>query len=164
MNIFESLLRRVEELERRINNTVREGRVEEVDAQKGYRVAIAESDDGPVKTTWIKGGENAGSLTTWAPMKKGQKVKLISPNGEIGASSLVLPHNYSDGHDQPSQNLEEPMLKTAGVTLRFSAGGLVIEGNLIVNGGSVKHNDHEIGAMHKHKNTQPGGGQSGEVV
>ena len=164
MNVVETLMREVEELRRRLNNVVREGRVEEADAKKGYRIAIGDGDDGPIKTTWVKRDESGGSLKTWAPLTKGQKVKLFSPNGEIGGNSLVVPHHYNEGHDQPSENLEEPLFQAGGVTMRFSNGVLTIEGNLLIKGASVKHDDKDIGKTHKHGQVQPGGGQSGAPV
>lgn len=169
MNLIERLIMRVEELERRLNNVVREGRVTDVDAAKGLiRLALAEGESGEtVKSPWVRPSENAGSLQTWALPSEGQWMKLFSPGGEIGKNSMALSHSWANDKGQPSSDGSEPMLKSGSSEIRLKDGQVTINATKIVlNGavetnGTLKNNDKDVGSTHRHGDVVPGGGQTG---
>jgi len=171
MSLLEEMAFRLTELERRVNNTVREGRAVEIDPAKGVRVAIAEGSDGnPVLSPWIKPMEQAGTLVSWSPPKIGQWFKLISPNGEIGPNSIAIPHSYANGIEQPSTNPDEPMFKVGNSEVRLSGSAVTIKGSKLVIAadveitGGIIANGKNIGSDHAHVGVLPGGGNTGEPV
>ena len=171
-NVITALVRRLEELERRQNNIIREGRVTDVDPAKGMvRLALADGADGTVtKSPWVKPSENAGSLQTWALPKVGQWMKLISPNGEIGKNSMAISHSWANDKGQPSSEADEPMLKVGGSTLKLKDGLITITGATIELHGSVNtygaltNNGTDVGSTHKHTGVTPGVGITGTPV
>jgi hypothetical protein len=101
---FTEMLRRMADIERRINNVVRPCRVVSVDAEKGTcRVSYALDPDGKdVQTIEIPWMEHAGEYRTWRPPSVGQNMYLVSPGGEIGvAHSYAIPGTYGDTYKQP---------------------------------------------------------------
>jgi len=122
-DVITALIFRVEQLERKMANMCRDGRVTQRDPAKGIKVAIAEGPDGkPVETPWIKPSEQGGVLVTWALPKVGQHMKLISPDGEIGRNTIAIPHSYANGVDQPSTEADEPMFKVGDAEFRLKNG------------------------------------------
>lgn len=166
--MLESLLRRVEELERRLNNVVREGRVTQVDPIKGVKLSLDDGPNGVVESPWMKPADDDGVLKGWNPKRVGQWMKVISPNGEIGAASIAIPHSHNDsGGGAPSQDLSEPMLKVGGTELRLkdgvatlSAKKIALKGGVEISG-TVTANGVDIGDQHRHRDTMAGPGLSG---
>lgn len=182
-NPIARLIYRVEQLERKLANVVREGRVTQRDAATGrVKVAIAEGDSGPVETPWIKPAEHGGVLQTWALPKVGQHMKLISPDGEIGRNTIAIAHSYANGVDQPSTDGDEPMFKVGNAEIRIKDGRISIkvgaatmtltdgvielkvgdvsqtlrgDGTTFA-GGTIKHDGKSIDAGHIHGGVAPG--------
>lgn len=167
--MLERVLRRIEELERRLNNVVREGRVTQVDGKGRVKLAIDDGPNGVVESPWIKPGDDDGVMRGWNPKRVGQWMKVISPNGEIGAASIAIPHSHNEsGGGAPSQDLKEPMLKVGASELRLSAGvmtlcgaKLVIEAPVEIKGASLTHNDKNVGSTHVHTQVTPGPADTG---
>lgn len=163
--MLESILRRIEELERRQANLVRDARVTQVDAMKGVKLSIDDGPNGAVETPWIKPAEDDGVLKGWNPRRVGQWMKVISPNGEIGAASIAIPHSHNEsGGGAPSQDLTEPMLKVGSTVLRLKDGVLslaatkiVMTGDVEISGSSLTHNGQNIGSTHVHGGVVKGG-------
>ena len=103
------LVRKVEDLERRVANVNRPARVTEVDASKGLvKVAYAKDDKGQdVITGWIPWSTRAGRIKIWAPPSVGEQVFLMSTSGDIGPHSYVNLGGYSNqnpqNHDQDGE-------------------------------------------------------------
>ncbi|WP_246479999.1 phage baseplate assembly protein V [Kaustia mangrovi] len=93
------------EVERRLANTVRVGKVAELDAARGLvRVEIAQDRDGnPVLTPWLPWSERAGGIRTWSPPSVGEQVRVVSPSGEV-AQGWVDPGGFSSDHPAPSDD------------------------------------------------------------
>lgn len=166
-NVLVTLIRRVEELERRLANIVREGRVTQRDPQKGIKVAIADVDGKPVETPWIKQSEQGGGMRTWALPALGQHMKIISPDGEIGHNSMAVPHWYANGHDQPSGEADECVIAQVGDTaILIKNGQLTIRSGGVEwtftgsgfdqTGGHHKHDGKNTGKDHVHGGILPG--------
>lgn len=168
--MLESILRRLEELERRLANIAREGRVTQVDAKKGVKLSIDDPEGGaPVETPWIRPVDDDGVLKGWNPRRVGQWMKVISPNGEIGAASVAIPHSHNEsGGGAPSQDLAEPMLKVGQSELRLANGvltlrgaRLLIEAPVEIRGASLTHNGTNVGDTHVHGDVMPGPADTG---
>lgn len=99
---FTEMLRRMADIERRINNVVRHCRVKSVDVKKGtHRVVYALDPDGQeVESHDIQWQEQAGEIRTWTPPSVGQSMLLISPGGQIGINSFTIAGTYSDTYPQ----------------------------------------------------------------
>lgn len=175
--------------ERRSADTVKFGTVKEVDYEKARaRVIIGDEQDkeGHLHTGWLPFGSlRARGDREWHPPEEGERVVILSESGEV-QNGVVIPlglytdedpapgnkaglwrKQFSDGgiveYDRESGAFKVEAktsveLKVGGVTFRVSAEGVEITG------GTVKHNGHDIGDTHKHKDTQPGGGLSGVPV
>lgn len=116
---FRDLVARLAELERRVANIIRDGIIAETDhARDHYRVRL-DGENGEMLSPWIaRGDEDAGVGSTHRPMKKGQQVRLLSRDGEIGAgTSLVYPGSYRDQFPQPSQDGEAFVTKLGAAVI-----------------------------------------------
>jgi phage baseplate assembly protein gpV len=141
---FERLIFRLAELERRVRNIVRYGRVAEVDAAKG-RVKVIDEELGggegkSITTDWLPWAEIGGAFKTWTPPSVGQQVAVISPSGNLG-QGLVLPNAFSEQFPPPSDKGDEHVM-TVGETritvkgdeVRFSSPKIVFEGDTHLGG------------------------------
>lgn len=94
------------EANRRINNVVRIGTVEEVRVAKPARCRVRLGD---LLTDWLPwltlraGGPAKGSL--WWPPVKGEQVIVLAPGGDL-AQAVALPAAYSDHMEQPSETAD----------------------------------------------------------
>lgn len=113
-DIIESLLRAVTELQqrigdidRRMDSSVRHGKVTDVDTKKQLaRIEIGESDGKPVKSAWVPYSQVAGSYKSHRPPSVGQQMTLMAPNGEI-RQALLMPMTWSDDNKSPSEKEDE---------------------------------------------------------
>jgi len=89
--------RDIAELFRRVNNLLRLGKVTEVD----YAKALARVQIGKNTTDflpWL-----VPSTATWFPMKVGEQVMVLSPNGDLGMG-VILPSLYQSAKPAPSKD------------------------------------------------------------
>jgi len=167
-------LGRIAELEKRHERMFRVGKVTDVDTKKQvYRQEIGEDPDGqPVKSPWIRYSQMAGARKHHTPPSKGQQMLMISPDGEF-RSALGIPHGWSDDNPSPSDKDEDVDVRgdvkitNDGKSITMAVKGVTVvvsEGGLAVKGGKVQHDDHDIGSSHKHKDVEPGAGQTGVPV
>lgn len=101
-----ALDKRQEQLDRRLNNIVREARVLEVDAEKGLVKVEAHG----LKSGWMPWVERAGAIREWSPPSKDERVLVLSPTGEPG-QGLVLAGGFSDQFKQPSTDAGERVIR-----------------------------------------------------
>lgn len=106
---------RIEQLDRRLNNIVREARVTEIDAAK----ALVKVEAHGLLSAWSPWLERAGAIRTWSPPSVGERVILLSPTGEPG-QGLVLAGGYSDAFPAPHDRAGEhrQVVGDAGVLMR----------------------------------------------
>jgi phage baseplate assembly protein V len=104
------LLRRVEELERRVRRTVYQGTVTDVDKSKRMvRVddGLADADADPHKTDWLYwtelAGSGSGSLKSKTLPVVGQAVTVICPSG-TPESGIVIPGHFTDDNTEPDSD------------------------------------------------------------
>lgn len=110
-----SLDKRIEQLDRRLNNIVREGKVLEVDAAKGLLKVEAHG----LKSGWMPWAERAGTVREWSPPAKGERVVVLSPTGEPG-QGIVLAGGFSDQFKQPSTDAGERLIQIGGNKLSMT--------------------------------------------
>lgn len=113
-DIIESLIRAVTELQQRIGDidrrmdaSVRHGKVTDVDTKKQLaRIEIGENDGTPVKSAWVPYSQVAGDYKSHRPPSKGQQMTLLAPNGEI-RQAMLMPMTWSDDNKSPSEKEDE---------------------------------------------------------
>lgn len=101
-----ALEKRIEQLDRRLNNTLREAKVVEVDAGKG----LAKVEAHGLKSGWSPWLARAGDIIEWEPPTVGERVMFISPTGEPG-QGVILQGGYSNQFPQPSTDKGERLIK-----------------------------------------------------
>ncbi len=108
-----SLVRRVEALEyhiadlkRRQSNYVRPGVVVSFDPTTNSTIANIGSADAPVQTHAIPVFTHAGSGKSWRPLKAGQQITLLCPDGDL-ANAVALPGGFHDKNPAPSSSAAE---------------------------------------------------------
>jgi|GEM_PF-1928644 len=108
------LAKRIDDLEARLANAQIIGKVAEVKGDK-MRVKIAETNDGkPVLSPWVQIMQPAGSVAANIPLKAGDPCRLLSPNGEIGSSSIAVHDSHSNAAKNPAKKPEDLMLAYEG--------------------------------------------------
>ncbi len=114
--MLDEIIHRIEELERRLANVARMGRVVEVDAGRGLvRLQVA-----GLTTDWLPWTTQAGEINVFIPPSVGQQMMLVSPSGEPGQGWAVpagFSNQFAQPHDQPGE-----MKMTHGAVSVFSDG------------------------------------------
>ena len=92
---------RLSELERRLNNLIRLGTIQAVDADTARaRVTI-----GSALTYWLPWlTQRAGADRTWWAPSVGEQVMVIAPSGDLN-NAVIMPAVYQDAHPAPSSDL-----------------------------------------------------------
>lgn len=149
------LERIVNRQEMRLNNMFREGKVTDVDYEKGLAVVDAHG----VISKQLPWMEPAGDIVEWTPLAAGQRVLMVSPGGQAGRG-FIIPGGFTDSVPQPHNKQAEKRIKIGGAQLTQSATELLFEvggttfsftaEGFSQTGGMVKHNERNIGDTHKH--------------
>lgn len=139
------------------------GPVEEIDPARGYRLKLGEGPNGPFLSPWYPHPETGKSSI---PLKKGQVVGVVNPTGDPRQGFLIR-GGYSEDNPSPNDDMDANVFEDAGVrvsvaggALQISAGGVtvVISGDgMTITGGTVRHDDRNIGSTHTHGGILPGG-------
>lgn len=112
----------VTDLDRRTQDVVKRGVVEEVDYAKArLRVGIGNRDDEDdwIVTDWLPmaGGRSKGDRD-WHPLEKGEKVVLLSEGGDLSTATVVPAGTYNEENDDEKANGDK-----AGVWRKTFANG-----------------------------------------
>lgn len=129
---------RVAELERKLANVVRPGRIFEVDTERTrVRVAYDVTLEGePVVTAWLPWlTARAGVVMTWSAPSLGEQVLLLAPTGDL-AQAFVLPAIYQIPQDPPTNPHVHALLLPAGEVLRIE-GNVEVVGDVVSGAGLV---------------------------
>ncbi len=153
----------LEMLKTLIGNSMKVGAVEEIDADKGYRLKLGETDDGPFLSPWYPHPETG---KTSIPLKIGQVVGVVNPAGDQRQGFLIR-GGYSDEHSSPNSDMEANVFEDAGVRVSIAEGTLLVQvgevthkisgDGVSITGGRVEHDGRSIGSDHKHGGITPGG-------
>lgn len=163
---FISLKLDVETLKSAFGNMATVGPVEEIDAEKGYRIKLGEDEGGPYLSPWFPHPETGKSSV---PLKKGQIVGNINPTGDP-RQGFLLRGGYSDEHSSPNDNMEHNVFEDAGVRVRVADGELLITISGVTfsfsadgfyqKGGRQDHDGKNVGKNHTHSGVVPGSGNT----
>ena len=128
VELIRALSRRIDELERRSDNLVRHGTVEEVDTKKQeVRLRIGGTDEEPLISPWVPYGQIAGALKLHSPPSKGQQMTMISPAGDFRQAG-AYPFTWSNANPSPSDKPDEHVLTFGGFTFTLKGNALLIKG------------------------------------
>lgn len=106
----ESLEYRLAEMERRFENLLRLGTVEELD-DDAARVRVR---SGKILTTWLPFfTRRAGEDRDWWAPEPGEQVMVLSPSGDL-AQGRVLPSLYRDDYPAPATDRNKRRIEFAG--------------------------------------------------
>lgn len=150
----------LEMLKSAFGNSLRVGPVAVVDAKKGFRISLASDEGGMFLSPWYPHPESGGATRTWMPLSEGQIVGIINPSGDP-RQGILLRAGFSGVNPPPSADLDANVFSFAGVTMTAKAGLLTIDGNVQINGQSIRHNLKEIGDSHRHADVTPGSAETG---
>lgn len=162
-----TVAKQVDDLHRRQASTILSGTVHQIDGNR-LRLKLQDVDSRtgkPFLSPWVQRQEMAGGTGSNMPVKVGDPMRLLSPNGEIGSQSLAIRDSHTDDAQNPEQN-QEFVLTHDGATIRMSGSGIVLD----VGGSSLsitpsviqavssllKHNDKNVGDSHMHTGVKSG--------
>lgn len=157
------------ELARRQNNFLREARVLEV-LKDGTAIVDAQG----LRTSprpWLT---RAGNVRDWDPPSIGERVLLISPNGDP-AQGHILPGGYSDAFPQNHDDVKaarrnlgdteltitEDGYDLTSETVTIEANTIVLKGAVVIEGEALTHNGKNVGHDHEHTDVEPGSALTG---
>ncbi|KAA6405666.1 phage baseplate assembly protein [Candidatus Tokpelaia sp.] len=124
---FLSITKRLDEAEARLANMQIIGKVAEVNKDK-IRVELGQDKDGkPVLSPWVQAQAPAGAVAANIPFKVGDPVRLLSPNGEIGSSSLAVRDSHSSAAPNPALAPEDLVVAYEGCTVTLNKEQIVVK-------------------------------------
>lgn len=166
--------RQITELQRKNANSVRSGRVIDVDPANQRVIVDIGDENNPLPTPWIRWPERAGARKTWNPPAMGEEMTVFSPSGEISSRSRAFPGGFTDENAAPSGNGDAAIFTLGAVTCTVIAGGInatvggvtldLTGAGLSITGGKITHNGKDIGDSHKHSGIKPGPADTGTPV
>jgi len=159
----------IRELKRRLYNQMREGKVVQHHPDDPRKVKVDVGPEGsPVVTPWIDFSERSGAVKTISRPSIGERVTVLSPDGELGLASRVVLGGFSRANAYPEQAADGELVQTIGDSVfRFHGGGLDVKGRLHVDGdfkaagGAFDHNGVFVGDDHNHTDVERGSERSG---
>ncbi|TAA54819.1 phage baseplate assembly protein V [Shinella sp. JR1-6] len=155
---FRTLYKVADDLDRRMASMFLSGTVKEV---KGNLVQLEilpeDSRTGkPFLSPWVKAQEAAGQSGSHLPVKVGDPMRLISPNGEIGSQSLAVRDGYTDAAKNPTDKPQEEMIFANDGPVRLRGSKIILEGEIHLGGEGGKA-VHRIGDADSDGDTAVGG-------
>lgn len=105
---LEELHYQIAELRRMISNLVRVGTVKSFDP----KTATAVLDLG-FETHDVDVGEHGGAGKDWRPLKAGQQITALCPDGDLG-NAFVIAGGFHDDNKAPSQSADEDIRAQRG--------------------------------------------------
>lgn len=157
---FRRAAKRFDDLERRMASVILGGNIAKID---GDRVRIelepANPKTGkPFLSPWVQMQEAAGQTGTHFPVKVGDPVRLLSPNGDLGPASLAVRDGYTSDAANPTDQKQAELVIAHDGPVRIKGSAIVFDadGAVDVNSASLKHNDVNVGDDHGHVSAPPG--------
>jgi hypothetical protein len=165
------LTKDVSDLRRRRNQTLMTGTVESLKGSRAQVRLADDGDDGPVLTPQLRQaahtGNRGGGVSRFSRLGVGESVLVVSPNGEVGEMSAVIP--WVDTEDDPAAGTAE---EDGDVIQRGNARISVKDGSIRLSVGDaslelteamirmlverVENNGRNIGHSHTHPGIMPG--------
>lgn len=143
---FRNLYKVADDLDRRMASMMLSGKVKAV---KGDLVQLEilpeDSRTGkPFLSPWVQVQEAAGQSGSHLPVRVGDPMRLLSPNGELGPQSLAVRDGYTDAAKNPTDKPQEEMIFANDGPMRLRASKIVLEGEIHLGGDGGKR-VHRIG-------------------
>ena len=156
--------REIAELKRRERGRSREGIVTAADPEAGrYRVEFAEGFISP----WMPvEALSSGELKIQGEPVLGQRVKVTSESGDLTDGVIAL-SSFTADKGRPKAANGELIITKGDHRLELTADGFALTGPIhlsgpvTIEGDTLLHNGTNVGADHRHKDTQPGAGKTG---
>jgi phage baseplate assembly protein V len=96
------VLNRIDDLERRLGNVVRMGKIAKHE-HINYETAKVRVTSGGNLTGWLRWSSRAGKSRDWQPPIPGEVVTILAPFGELN-QGIVFPGTYQQEFPAPSQD------------------------------------------------------------
>lgn len=168
---FSFLWKSIDDTQRRLVASQMSGKVAEI---KGKLVRLELGDDDPrtgkkFLSPWVQLQEAAGSTSSNMPVAIGDPMRLLSPNGELGAQSLAMRDSHTNDAPNPANN-DELVIAHGDCALRMQDGLLLLTqggaeirleaGQSKIKSSKHTHNNKNVGDTHKHGGVLPGGAKT----
>ncbi len=125
-SILVGLVTRIAELERKQDNTVQQGTVQEVDPKSGtVRLRIGGTDDKPFLSPPIPYSQSMGALKVHSPPSKGQQMTAINKAGDF-KQGIAMSMTQSDNNKSPSEKGDENVITFGDAKIELRGGELVV--------------------------------------
>lgn len=175
-----ALHRRISELERRLENSARQGKVAEVDPEKGLaRLEVGVDGGKPQLGPWVRYAQMAGALKVHTPPTVGQTYMQVAPGGDF-EQAVLLPLGWSESNKSPGKTADpvgtygalkftvgtdtltlsvpKLLLECGGSTFELTGDGLTLAAGVIeLSGDALEHNGLNVGSTHVHGGVERGG-------
>lgn len=129
------LERKIEQLDRRVNNQFREAKVLEVDTERALvKVKAADLD-----SAWMPWVTRSGKIREWNPPSVGERVILASISGEPG-QGVVFPGGYSTEFEKPHDKGDESVVRVGSASILVKDGEIEIkvgDKRVVITGGEI---------------------------
>ena len=160
---FRSIFKAIDDLNRRSASTILNGRVAKIEGDY-VRLELMPPDSRtgkPFLSPKVLVQEMAGRTGSRFPVKVGDPMRLLSPNGEIGPQSLAIRDAYTDDAPAPGDP-DEFVIAHGGASIRIRYGALkIVATSVDVESDSLAHNSRNIGADHRHEDVTAGPDKTG---
>ena len=120
-NILVDMQRRLAELENRVLNLTRYGKVVEVE---GNKVKVEVSEDHI--TGWLQIERKAGNISISSPVHEGERVKINSPNGQL-EQGTVTPIGSTDNNESASDELDDFVIKNGDCSITMMGSEIILK-------------------------------------
>lgn len=157
---FRKVYKHIDDQDRRLSNVILQGPVAEVKGDL-VRLELGPKDSRTGKaflSPWVQVQEAAGQSGTHFPVKAGDPMRLLSPNGEIGAASIAIRDGYTQSAANPTDKKQGELIIAHDGPVRIKGSTIVLEasGKVNVKSAGLTHNDVEVGDNHGHESAPPG--------
>lgn len=149
---FQRLHKLSDDLDRRMASMMLSGKVAEIDGDR-VRLEVLPTDSRtgkPFLSPWVQVQEAAGQTGTHFPVKKGDPMRLMSPNGELGPQSLAVRDGYTADAANPSEEKQKQLVIG-------NDGPVLIKGSVIILDGEVHLGGKGGKAVHRIDDVDSGG-------
>lgn len=124
MREFAELVKRVADLEQRLERTMRAGTVAQVDAaRQRFRMRLNSDSGEPFLGPWIPYGQTAGAMKLHNPPSVGQQMMMLAPAGDY-RQATAYPMTFSDENQSPASGGDEHVLTFGQVRVEIRDGQL----------------------------------------
>ncbi|OKP69633.1 phage baseplate protein [Ensifer adhaerens] len=165
---FRSIYKSIDDAQRRAATTMMTGKVTAIDGKR-IRLELLPVDGRtgkPFLSPWVQCQEAAGITSTNTPVRLGDPMRLLSPNGELGPQSLAIRDSHTEDNPNPA-NGDELVIGHDGAVIRMSSEAIVFEldgmsirlsgGKIDITSSELTHNGRNIGSTHVHGGIERGG-------